>query len=77
MSRGNEIGRVALPYHSDGSDLVGLIPEASGGIGRDGCHEPRPVACCKPTPIPEPSASLSLPIGAMGLVGLSMLKGSV
>ncbi|MFP6639734.1 MAG: TauD/TfdA family dioxygenase, partial [Myxococcota bacterium] len=24
-SRGNEIGRVAFPYHSDGSDLVGLM----------------------------------------------------
>jgi len=24
-SRGNEIGSVALPYHSDGSDLVGLM----------------------------------------------------
>ncbi len=24
-SRGNEIGRIAFPYHSDGSDLVGLL----------------------------------------------------
>lgn len=24
-SRGNEIGRIAFPYHSDGSDLVGLM----------------------------------------------------
>ena len=24
-ARGNEIGQVALPYHSDGSDLVGLL----------------------------------------------------
>ena len=34
-SRGNEIGRVAFPYHSDGSDLVGLMclqKARSGGI---------------------------------------------
>ena len=24
-SRGNEIGGIAFPYHSDGSDLVGLL----------------------------------------------------
>ncbi|MDG2334581.1 MAG: TauD/TfdA family dioxygenase [Myxococcota bacterium] len=34
-SRGNEIGAVAFPYHSDGSDLVGLLclqNAESGGI---------------------------------------------
>ncbi|HEB88437.1 MAG TPA: taurine catabolism dioxygenase TauD [Deltaproteobacteria bacterium] len=34
-SRGNEIGAVALPYHSDGSDLVGLLclqRPRSGGL---------------------------------------------
>jgi hypothetical protein len=34
-SRGNEIGSVALPYHSDGSDLVGLMclqRPKSGGL---------------------------------------------
>jgi hypothetical protein len=34
-SRGNEIGQVAFPYHSDGSDLVGLLclqKARSGGI---------------------------------------------
>jgi hypothetical protein len=33
-SRGNEIGGIAFPFHSDGSDLVGLFcldPGASGG----------------------------------------------
>jgi hypothetical protein len=33
-SRGNEIGRIGFPFHSDGSDLVGLFcldPGASGG----------------------------------------------
>jgi hypothetical protein len=35
QSRGNEIGRIAFPYHSDGSDLVGLMclqGAKSGGI---------------------------------------------
>lgn len=34
-SRGNEIGKIAFPYHSDGSDLVGLLclqRAKSGGI---------------------------------------------
>jgi hypothetical protein len=34
-SRGNEIGQVAFPYHSDGSDLVGLMclqKSKSGGL---------------------------------------------
>jgi len=34
-SRGNEIGRVAFPYHTDGSDLVGLFclrKAKSGGV---------------------------------------------
>jgi hypothetical protein len=39
------------------------------------CDELRRVACCKR--VPEPSAALSLPIGAMGLAGLAAMKGSV
>jgi hypothetical protein len=34
-SRGNEIGKIAFPYHSDGSDLVGLLclqRAKSGGV---------------------------------------------
>jgi alpha-ketoglutarate-dependent taurine dioxygenase len=34
-SRGNEVGKIAFPYHSDGSDLVGLMclqKAAQGGI---------------------------------------------
>jgi hypothetical protein len=34
-SRGNEIGQIAFPYHSDGSDLVGLLclqKSKTGGI---------------------------------------------
>ncbi|HEY3000637.1 MAG TPA: TauD/TfdA family dioxygenase [Acidimicrobiales bacterium] len=34
-SRGNEIGGVALPFHSDGSDLVGLFCLDAGAEGGD------------------------------------------
>ena len=34
-SRGNELGGVALPFHSDGSDLVGLFCLAAGADGGD------------------------------------------
>ena len=54
---------------------TGLTLTPIGGIGKRLCIEMRPVTCCAPVPIPEPSASLSLPIGAAGLAGLSMLKG--
>lgn len=46
-----------------------------GAIVKSPCSEFRPVACCKPTPIPAPTSSLGLPIGTLGLVGLSMMKG--
>ena len=34
-SRGNELGGVALPFHSDGSDLVGLFCLSGGADGGD------------------------------------------
>jgi alpha-ketoglutarate-dependent taurine dioxygenase len=34
-SRGNELGRVGLPFHSDGSDLVGLFCLDAGADGGD------------------------------------------
>ena len=34
-SRGNELGGIALPFHSDGSDLVGLFCLDSGAGGGD------------------------------------------
>jgi hypothetical protein len=45
-----------------------------GGFENGQCTEARPVACCKPTPVPAPTSSLSLPIGAGALAGLSMVK---
>jgi hypothetical protein len=47
-SRGNELGPVGMPYHSDGSDLVGLMCLRQHGrqrgarAQRDGAHAPRP-----------------------------------
>ena len=34
-ARGNEVGTVALPFHSDGSDLVGLLCLDAGAEGGD------------------------------------------
>ena len=56
------------------SSSRGLTLTGSGGFGKQNCSDARPVACCKPTPIPEPSASLSLPVGVMGLAGLAAMK---
>ena len=55
---------------------LGLTLQPDGTFVRRLCTEARPVACCKPTPVPAPTSSLSLPIGAMGLVGLSMTRGA-
>jgi len=53
----------------------GLVLLEAGSFRIQSCEAPRPVACCKPTPIPTPTSSLGVPIGALGLVGLSMLRG--
>ena len=50
-------------------------PSVPGNFIQTTCDVVRPVACCKPTPIPTPTSSLGVPIGALGLVGLSMLRG--
>jgi hypothetical protein len=53
----------------------GVSLRPNGGFQETSCTLVAPVACCAPTPIPEPQASLSLPIGAVGLAGLSMMRG--
>ena len=53
----------------------GLHLKDTGSIDQTGCTTILPVACCKPTPVPAPTSSLTLPIGAAALAGLSMLKG--
>lgn len=64
-------GWISASSNSTGLALRG----ASGGFNPENCSQSRPVTCCKPTPVAEPSASLSLPVGAVCLAGLSMLKG--
>lgn len=53
----------------------GLTLYAAGNFGAQSCSVARPAACCRPTPVPSPTSSLSIPIGAAGLLGLSMLRG--
>jgi hypothetical protein len=66
-----------LAWSGGHPSVSGLTLDANGAFLSTPCDVPRAVACCKPTPVPAPSASLSLPIGTMGLLRLSMLKGSV
>jgi hypothetical protein len=53
----------------------GLVLSDDGRFRTALCSESRPAACCKPTPVGEPISSLTIPIGAGALAGLSMLKG--
>lgn len=53
----------------------GLMLRPEGGFDTQPCDVARPIACCKPTPVPAPTSSLSLPIGAGALAGLASLKG--
>ena len=54
---------------------LGLTLTQGGALDQSTCDVPRSVACCKPTPVPSPMSSLSLPIGVGALAGLSLLKG--
>ncbi|MEZ4330443.1 MAG: hypothetical protein R3F35_01720 [Myxococcota bacterium] len=71
-------------WMSNNPGVYGLALSPTGSLGwfphpnsePNACSQARPVACCKPTPVPAPSASLSIPVGTMGLVWLSMLKGA-
>jgi hypothetical protein len=55
----------------DPSVTASLLAQTSTGC----CDVPRPVACCKLTPVGEPLSSIGIPSGAGRLAGLSMLKG--
>ena len=50
---------------------------ASGGFSSGTCDVQRPVTCCAPVPVAEPSASLALPLGTAWLAGLAAMKGGV
>jgi len=54
----------------------GLVLGDSGSFARLSCDVPRSVACCKPTAVPEPSAALSVPVGAAWLIGLATFRGN-
>lgn len=56
---------------------LGLTLTQDGALHPQICGEVRSVACCAPTPVPSPTSSLSLPVGAAGLAGLYLLKGGV
>lgn len=62
-------------WSSDSSNASALVLKPSGGFAVRGCGTNRPVSCCAPVPVPEPSASLSIPAGAIGLMLLSSLRG--
>jgi len=56
-----------------GVNSIGL---SRGAFSQEHCDVQRSIACCKPTPVPAPTSSLSIPIGAAALAGLSMLRGA-
>jgi hypothetical protein len=62
-------------WSTNSSNVNALVLKPSGGFQVRGCGGNRPVACCAPVPVPEPAASLSIPVGAMGLMLLSSLRG--
>jgi len=60
-------------WTNDFRNGLSLLP--TGGFQRQLCSVARSVACCAPTPIPSPTSSLSIPIGAGALVGLASMRG--
>jgi hypothetical protein len=73
-------GRVANPTsHNCGqweeNVGAGLTLQSNGTIDVEPCSVPRSVACCKPTAVPAPTSSLSVPMGAVWLAALSIMKG--
>lgn len=61
-------------WTTNDSGRNGLVLKVSGGFQVKACGGNRPVACCAPIPVAEPSASLSIPTGVMGLVLLSSMR---
>jgi hypothetical protein len=74
----DESGRIADPHRlscvgwiaGPDSNVTGLALTQIG-VTLAACVEARPVACCKPTPVPAPTSSLTLPIGAASLASLA------
>jgi hypothetical protein len=61
-------------WSTNSSSVNALTMKPSGGFEIKPCAGNRAVACCAPVAVPEPAASLSIPVGAMGLVLLSSLR---
>jgi hypothetical protein len=61
-------------WTTNNSSRNGLVLKVSGGFQVKGCGGNRPVACCAPIPVAEPSASLSIPTGVLGLALLSISR---
>ena len=62
-------------WDSDGS--TGLMVNPSGGfkaydLTTNRCGDPKPVACCRR--VPEPTASLMLPVGGLACLGLAKAR---
>lgn len=62
-------------WTSNSSNLNALVLKPSGGFQVRGCGTNRPVSCCAPVPVPEPTASQSIPAVAIGLMLVSSLRG--
>ena len=56
---------------------TGATVTPGGGFGEAACYELHPVACCKLIEVPEPSSSLSIGAGVIGLAAASMSKRAV
>ena len=64
-------------WDSVGSGRTGLMVNPSGGFkaydfATNLCADPNPVACCRR--VPEPTASLMLPVGGLACLGLAKAR---
>ena len=65
---GTAEGLSCAGWASANPSVWGLVLQASGGFKPLNCDIQRPVACCAPTPVPEPASPVSLFIGSGALV---------
>ncbi len=56
---------------SDGGSNFGLTADHLGKITQATCTQVLPIVCCKPIPVPEPSASL---LNGSGIAALALMK---
>ena len=58
-----------------GFNASGLTVGENGSFEVLPCETPRPIACCHPVVVPEPSASLGLSTGVFALLALNATRG--